>query len=61
MRPLYSSGINQGSYEAMYQIAQFVTHRRPPVDITPAKAGVQGKRRVLQPWIPAFAGMTRSR
>jgi hypothetical protein len=24
----------------------------------PAKAGIQGKRRNLGPWIPAFAGMT---
>ena len=26
--------------------------------VIPAKAGIQGQRRVLQPWIPAFAGMT---
>jgi hypothetical protein len=24
----------------------------------PAKAGIQTRRRVLRPWIPAFAGMT---
>jgi hypothetical protein len=32
-----------------------------PVDViivTPAKAGVQGSRRTLRPWVPAFAGMT---
>src|SRR6202040_2906032 len=28
--------------------------------VTPANAGVQGKRRDLGPWIPAFAGMTVS-
>jgi hypothetical protein len=26
--------------------------------VMPAKAGIQGKRRSLRPWIPAFAGMT---
>ena len=26
--------------------------------VTPAQAGVQGKRFDLWPWIPAFAGMT---
>src|SRR4029077_11725266 len=26
--------------------------------VIPAKAGIQGNRRILQPWIPAFAGMT---
>src|ERR1051326_3085594 len=25
----------------------------------PAKAGIQGRRQDLGPWIPAFAGMTR--
>jgi hypothetical protein len=29
--------------------------------VMPAKAGIQGKRRGLQPWIPAFAGMTNER
>jgi hypothetical protein len=29
-----------------------------PSIVTPAKAGVQGNLSVLQPWIPAFAGMT---
>jgi hypothetical protein len=28
--------------------------------VMPAKAGIQGKRRGLRPWIPAFAGMTES-
>jgi hypothetical protein len=26
--------------------------------VTPAKAGVQGRRHAGRPWIPAFAGMT---
>jgi hypothetical protein len=26
--------------------------------VTPAKAGVQGKRSVSKPWTPAFAGVT---
>jgi len=26
--------------------------------VIPAKAGIQGERRGLRPWIPAFAGMT---
>src|SRR6185437_14131336 len=26
--------------------------------VIPAKAGIQGKRRVLAPWTPAFAGVT---
>src|SRR5215475_12504610 len=29
-----------------------------PFLVMPAKAGIQGKRRSLTPWIPAFAGMT---
>jgi hypothetical protein len=27
--------------------------------VMPAKAGIQGKRRNLGAWIPAFAGMTK--
>ena len=30
----------------------------PQKVVTPAQAGVQGRRSVLKYWIPAFAGMT---
>ena len=29
--------------------------------VIPAKAGIQGERRSLGPWIPAFAGMTNKK
>jgi hypothetical protein len=31
---------------------------RAASSVMPAKAGIQGKRRDLGPWIPASAGMT---
>src|SRR5690242_19959086 len=40
---------------------EFRNHQTAPRSYTtvmPAKAGNQGKRRGLWPWIPAFAGMT---
>jgi hypothetical protein len=50
--------VRPGLMAAVRNLTYFASPKAPFFLVIPAKAGIQGHRTRLLPWIPAFAGMT---